>query len=97
MTIEQELELLERDERALEKIASALDRMATIAEKFFDRLYPEKHVVRPATVTVVRTPAEADLEETIQGSEPTLEQWKDIGPREKAFLEKEQAAKTTKP
>jgi len=95
MQIEREIEGLERDERALEKAAQALTRLATIAEKFFDKLYPEKKLVRDAIVTVVRTPAEADLEETIQGSEPTLEQWKDIGSREQAFLEKE-AAKTTK-
>jgi hypothetical protein len=92
MTPEQNLELLERDERALEKAAEALTRLATIAEKFFDKMYPERKLVREAVVTVVRTPAEADLEETIQGSERTLDEWKEIGPREEAFLKK--AAKT---
>lgn len=95
-TFEENIEALERDERALEKAANALDRLATIAEKWFAKLYPEKKIVQDATVSVVRTPEEAELEETIQGSESTLEQWKDIGPREAAFLEK-QGGKTKDP
>jgi hypothetical protein len=92
--VEDGLELLERDERALEKAADALERLATIAEKFFEKLYPEKKVARDAVITTVRTAAEEELEETIQGSEPTLEQWKDIGPREKAFIEGQKKRKS---
>ncbi len=88
------LEGLERDERALEKIADALNRLANVAQAFYAALYPEKRSVREATLTVVRTPQQADLEETIQGSESTLEQWTDLGPREKAFIEKRDAKKS---
>jgi uncharacterized protein (DUF608 family) len=95
MTIEAEIEGLERDERALEKAASALERLATVAERFYSALYPEKRSVREAVLTTVRTPAEEEIEETIQGSESTLEQWKDIGPREKAFIAKQKTNKST--
>lgn len=88
MTIVREIEGLERDERALEKVAGALERLASVAEKFYAALYPEKRIVRDAIATSIRTTAEEELQETIQGSERTLEEWKDIGPREREFLEK---------
>lgn len=77
----------ERDERALEKAASALNRLADVAEKFYAALFPEKKNVRDAKLTTVRTPEQAELAATIQGEEETLEEWEEIGPREKAFLE----------
>lgn len=75
-------------EGALASIASALDRLATIAEKFFEKIYPEKPVVRDARVTTLQTDAEKDLQETIQGSEATLDEWRDLGPREREFVRK---------
>ena len=91
---------MERDERALEKAASALERIgvaltriAKIMEDKYNKEYPEKRVVREATLTTVRTPAQEDLEESIQGSERTVEQWKDIGPREQEFVDKEKSKK----
>jgi hypothetical protein len=95
MTIEREVEGLERDERALEIAANALKRLADVAEKFYAALYPEKRIVREATLTTVRTTEQENLAETIQGSESTLEQWKDIGPRERAFIEKEKLKKSS--
>jgi hypothetical protein len=88
MTIEREIEGLERDERALEKAASALERLATVAEKFYAALWPEKRIARDAKLSTVRTAQEEELAETIQGSERTLEQWQDIGPREREFIDK---------
>lgn len=93
--VERELEGLERDERALEKISGALDRLATIAEKFFDRLYPEKLVVRDAKLTTVQTPEEKELEATIQGGESSLDEWREIGPREQAFLDQQSKKKSS--
>jgi hypothetical protein len=69
-----------------QRMADALERLATIAEKWLERAYPEKRHVRDATLTVVTSPAERDLAESLQGSEPSLEHWKDIGPIEEAFL-----------
>ena len=86
--IEEEIAKLERDERALERFASALERLAMIAEKWYAITYPEKPVARDATLTVVQTRKDAELAETIQGTEETLEEWKDIGPREAAFLKR---------
>jgi uncharacterized protein (DUF608 family) len=90
MTIEQEIEFMERDERALEKAADALKRLADVAEKLYASLYPEKRSVREPKLTTVRPSKETELEETIQGTEQTLEEWKDLGPRERAWVEGEQ-------
>lgn len=87
-------ERLDSEEGALAKAADALDRLARIAEKFYAKLYPEKPVVREAFLTRVRSAEEEELEESIQGSESTLEQWKDIGPRERDFIEKEKQRKS---
>lgn len=94
-TASEYMEALERDERALEKLAGALDRLATIAEKWFERNYPERTSVRPAIITTVQTAEEKELAESIQGSESTLEQWRDIGPREQAFLDREKTKKSS--
>jgi len=91
--IEQEMAKLESDERALEQAANALNRLADVAEKFYAALWPEKPSVREAKLTTLESREDQDLKETIQGREETLEEWKDIGPRERAFLEKENSKK----
>jgi hypothetical protein len=69
------------------KIADALDRLATVAEKWYQKTFPEKHDVRDATITHIESDEEKELRETLGGSESTLEEWQELGPRERAFSE----------
>ena len=76
------------------QIAEALTRLATIAEKWFERDYQENKGGTNARVTVLESAQDKELQETIQGFGPhdptqpvsTLSEWKDIGPREREFL-----------
>ena len=68
------------------RLADSLDRLAAIAEKFYAAAYPEKPRARDATVTSLRTREEEELEANLQGTETTLDEWRNLGPREQAFL-----------
>ena len=76
---------------AAKDIAAALTASATIAQKFYDKLYPERKDVRDATITIVETQEQKNQRERLQGSEATNAEWADLGPREAEFL------KSTKP
>lgn len=62
------VEGMERDERAMEKIAFALDRLATLAEKWFEKQYPPKKVKRAGEIIKADDRAE-------QFSDKANEQW----------------------
>ena len=87
---------MERDERALERIADALNRLADVAEKFYSALYPVKRPVPESVVTVVTSDEEKELEANIQGTESTLDEWRELGPREREFVEREKTEKEKK-
>ena len=79
-------------------VAQALNRIAVIAETWFQRIYyPEARVAAAARVTVLESAADKELAETIQGfggqfPKGTIDQWRDpywIGPRERDFLRRE--------
>lgn len=85
------LEAMERDERAMERIATAAESIAEaltmwckLEQQRFDREYPVK-TPRDAIVTHVKTPEEI-LRENIGGEPEPLEEW--IGPREQELLKK---------
>ena len=93
-----------KDERALERLAVAFERIATVAEKWYERVYPVKPVPQDAIVT--RVPTDEDrLRANLHGPEKTLSKWLEppaewAGPREKEFLKSgprpKRAAKTQK-
>jgi hypothetical protein len=74
--------------QSLDQIADGLQRLATIAEAWFAKTYPEKKDVRDATITHVESQEEKDQRERLQGSESTTDEWRDLGPREREFLSK---------
>ena len=69
------------------KIAFALDRVATIMEKRFEKEYPVK-TPRDATVTHIKS-EEDELRESQGGTGEPLDEWlSDVGPRERELIEK---------
>lgn len=86
-SIDQSLDHEERAVVALEEIAGAFTVLAKLASQWYDKLYPVK-VPRDATVTKI--PNDDDLlRESLGGDgSETLEEWSDLGPRERSLAEK---------
>ena len=75
-----------------EQIADALTRLATIAEKWFEKQYAPKRNpldVRDALVTAIPTPEERLRTDQGATGEATTEEW--IGNREQKAIEEERA------
>lgn len=86
--------LREREVAAFEKLADGVSRLADVAEKLFNRVYPEQG--EPTDVTVTRRPTEEDLirQEQRGNEEEPIEQW--IGPRELEFERSQETGKESK-
>ncbi len=83
-------EAVDKDERAMERMASAFESIAETLAKFYEKMYPPKH--EPGDVTLSRLKNPTDLIKEAQGAtEETTDEWLDIGPRERAFIEKPSA------
>lgn len=86
-------EALDRDTRAMERLADAFEMIAKLMAQFYDKMYPPKD--EPRDVTLTRLPDTVDRIRQDQGaSEETTERWlrldeEEIGPREKEFIESE--------
>ena len=80
---------IDADERAMEKLARSMERIATVMENRYAQEYPEKRDVRDATIT--RIPNEEDrIRENHGASSQPLEEWiNELGPREREVLGKE--------
>jgi len=82
-----------RDERAMERIATAVESIADsladwckLSQARFDKKYPVKANVRDATIT--RTPSDEDkLLESLGGTNEPLEEW--VGLREQEVIASE--------
>jgi hypothetical protein len=84
------LQGIEQDERAMEQIAFALTRIATIMEKRFEREFPTRS---PRDSTVTKLPTDLDRLRASQGStgEQTTEEWMQLGPRERELIARSRA------
>lgn len=89
------LESMERDERAMERIAQAFEVVANtlvawykLEQQRFEREYPAHTIARESTFSRIPT-AEEELK-TAQGAtgEKTIDEWMQLGPRERAVVEK---------
>jgi hypothetical protein len=99
------MESVERDERAMERIATAMESIADsyvaiykLMAEGLEKFFPSKHEPRESTVT--RLPNEEDRLRASLGStgEQTNEDWMQLGPREREFVEKSsESAKTAVP
>ena len=74
-------------------LSGALCSIAKTLELDYNRKYPPRRPVRDVDITYVKTEEEKLLEEQGQTGEATLREWTDIGPREQAVLEREEAAR----
>jgi len=80
-------ESLDRDTRAMERIADAFEQIAKLLAQFYEKMYPPSH--EPRDVTLTRLPDSVDEIKANQGATTeTTEEWLDIGPREREFNEK---------
>jgi hypothetical protein len=85
-------EAIDKDERAMERVANALESIAEslaawciLSQARFDRDYPAKR--EPRDITLTRIPSEEDKIKESQGAtEETTDEWLDIGPRERELL-----------
>ncbi len=80
-------EALDRDTRAMERLATAHERIANTLEKFYAEMYPAKR--EPRDVTLTALPDTTDRLKQDQGAtEETTEEWlTEVGPREREFIE----------
>lgn len=85
------MNLDERNTQAWEAIAAALGGIAKTLELEYQRKYPAKKAPRDADVTYLKTEEEELREEQGQTGEKTVSEWTSIGPREKAFLDREKS------
>lgn len=83
---------IEEDERAMERIATALTRIAIVMEARLANEFPPKHAPRESTFS--RIPSSEDRLKAAQGStgEATIEEWTELGPRERELVEKAKVA-----
>ena len=81
----------ERLAGALELIGTALGLIAKIMERDSYLKYPEKKPPTEPTVTYIPTDEERLKEDQGQTGESTTQEWTSLGPRERAFAEKEKA------
>lgn len=83
---------IERDERAMERIAVAFEHIAAVAQAWYNRTYPVRSEASDATVTHIPTPEDALKEDQGATGEP-LDDWLTdvIGPREQKLVEGELA------
>ena len=81
-------ESLDRDTRAMERIADAFEQIAKLLAQFYEKMYPPSH--EPGDLTLTRLPDSIDEIKASQGeSEESTETWlSDVGPREREFIEK---------
>jgi len=95
---------IERDERAMERIAAAMESIADsytamykLMAEGLDKVFPPKHEPRDAIVT--RLLSDEDRLKASQGAtgEATIEQWTELGPRERELVEKTKNAPDTAP
>ena len=86
--IEESLSHEERAVVALEAIADALALWAKLEAQRFEKEYPERKPPADAKITKLKS-EEDELRESLgdDGSE-TLEEWTDLGPRERELLKK---------
>jgi hypothetical protein len=90
-------ESIERDTRAMERIAAAFERIADQLAQFYEKMYPPKH--DPGDVTLTKLKGPVDLIKEAQGAAPeeTTEEWLDIGPREREFDERSKNPQPRRP
>ena len=89
MTPEQE----ERLTLAFQSISISLSRIAIVMERESAIKYPAKKAPAEPTITYIPTDEERLKEEQGQTGEATTAEWTSLGPRERAFVEKEDANK----
>lgn len=79
-------EALDRDTRAMERLATAHESIAKTLSQFYEKMYPPKH--EPRDVQLTRVPDTIDkLKESQGASEETTEDWlTNVGPREREFI-----------
>ncbi len=66
---------------AFKQIGGSLDRLAIVAERWYDKTYPEK-VPREATVTHVKSDADKLRESLGISGDESIEQWTTLGVEE---------------
>jgi hypothetical protein len=83
-------ESIERDERAMERLASAAELIASnltlfvrLLNQWYERTYPVKGPVTDATITRIPTAEDKLRQEQGDTGEKTVEEW--IGPRERVL------------
>ena len=80
---------IDKDDRDMQRMATAFERIANTLAQFYNKMYPPKH--EPGDVTLTHIATEEDKIREAQGAtEETTDQWLDIGPRERALLESPQ-------
>jgi len=95
--IESAMDREERAVAAIEKIATALLSLATLAARVVSHEWPVRTVARETTVT--RLPNDLDRLKASLGStgEATTEEWMQLGPRERELIEKSRESSKAKP
>jgi hypothetical protein len=84
-------EAIDRDTRAMERLADSFEMIAKLMAQFFDKMYPPSH--EPRDVTLTRLPDTIDRIKEDQGaSEESTEEWLDLGPREREVIERAKAS-----
>jgi hypothetical protein len=78
----------ERIALAFERMANYAEKIAGVAEKWYNANYPERKPVEPAKVTFVKDSEDQLLEDQGATGEQSLEDWTDIGNREREFVER---------
>jgi hypothetical protein len=87
-------ESIAADERAMDKIATALTRIAIVMEKRFEKEYPVKAKVQDATITYIPSDEEK-LQESQGVTGESDEEW--IGLHEREVLEQSAKKSPAKP
>lgn len=86
-------ESLDRDTRAMERLADSFEMIAKLLAQFYEKMYPPKH--EPRDVTLTHIPTQEDRIKEAQGStSETTDEWLDIGPREREYLTSSQTRET---
>lgn len=83
------MDLDDRAIAALELIGGALQSIAKTLERDHQRKYPPRKEPTEPTITHIKTDEELLRESLGETGEETTEEWLTIGPRERAYLERE--------
>lgn len=84
-------EIEERLALAFEAIAESLAAIATVLERESALKYPYKKAPREPLITYIPTDEERLKQDQGQTGEATTAEWTTLGPRERAFVEKEKS------